>query len=250
MRPFLRPLVGCLIGTLLCVGSGVRAADFDYTWVEVSADGSRTKNTSAGAIGDADGTSFGFRGSLSISDAWYLTGGYLKESKSFRNDVVGTKLNLSTDQTFLDFGAGYHWKLADRTDLYAEAFILDSKVRHDLPVVSVRPSTQGGPPTQAVSKRVGTLDGRGPAAAFGMRHWASDELELEARMGAFHVTHRNGRTVRETQKGISVAARYHLSDALAAGVIFSFTRSNDPNFNNISKVGISLRFHPFKSSGS
>ena len=74
MRPFLRPLVGWLIGTLLCVGSGVRAADFDYTWVEVSADGSRTKNTSAGAIGDADGASFGFRGSLSISDAWYLTG--------------------------------------------------------------------------------------------------------------------------------------------------------------------------------
>ena len=251
MRPFLRPLTGWLAGVLLCLGWGpvVRAADFDYTWIEVWVDGSKTKNTSRGALDDADGTSFGLRGSLAISDSWYLTGGYLRERKSFRNDVAGTKLDLDTDQRFLDFGAGYHWKLADRTDLYAEASILDSKVDHELPVVSVRPSPRG-PPVPAVSKRVGTLDGRGPALALGVRHRVGDELELEARIGAVHFIHKNSRTVRETQRGVSVAGRYHLSDALAAGVFFSFTRSNDSNFNNISKVGISLRFHPSGSSGS
>ncbi len=236
----------------VCLGasSGVLAADFDYTWIEVQVDGSKTKNTSTGAVEDADGTSFGLRGSLAISDSWYLTGGYLKERKGFGNDVAGTKLDLDTDQTFLDFGAGYHWKLADRTDLYAEASVLDSKVRHDLPVVSVRPSPRGGPPVPVVSKRVGTLDGRGPALALGVRHWADDELELEARIGAVRFVHKNSRTVRETQKGISAAARYHLSGALAVGSFLSFFRSNDPNFDNIWKFGLSLRFHPSRLQGS
>ena len=249
MRLFLSTLASLIAGALFFVGSGA-ASDFDYTWTEAWVDGSRTKNTSTGAIGDADGTSFGIRGSVSISDGWYLTGGYLKESKGFLNDVAGTKLNLETDQTFLEFGAGHHWMLADRTDMYAEMSILDSKVRHDLPVVSARPPPQGGAPIPVVSKRVGTLDGRGPAAAFGVRHWASDEVELEARIGAFRVIHRNGRTVRETQRGISVAARYHLSDAVAASVFLSFTGSNDPNFDNISKIGVSFRYYPFKSPGS
>ena len=76
-----------------------------------------------GAVENADGTSFGLRGSFAIFDSWYLTGGYLKERKSFGNDVAGTKLGLDTDQTFLDVGAGYHWKLAGRTGLYAEASV-------------------------------------------------------------------------------------------------------------------------------
>ena len=251
MRAFLRPLAGWTAGALLCLGSGpvARAADFDYTWIEAWVDGTKTKNTSMGAVEDADGASFGFRGSFAISDSWCLTGGYLKESKSFRNDVAGTKLDLDTDQRFLDLGAGYHWKLADRTDLYAEASVVDSKVDHELPVVAARPSLRG-PPVVTVSKRTGTLDGRGPALAFGARHWARDNLELEARIAAVRFIHRNSRTVRETQRGISVAGRYHLSDALADGAFLSFTRSNDSNFDNIAKLGVSLRFHPSGSSGS
>ena len=251
MRSFLHSFVGWLAGALLClgVGSGVRAADFDHTWIEVWVDGSKTSNTSVGAADDADGASFGLRGSLAISDSWYLTGGYLKERKSFSNDVVGTKIDLDTDQTFLDLGAGYHWKLADRTGLYAEAAVVDSKVHHDLPVVGP-PSPGRGPPVPVVSKRVGTLDGRGPALAFGVRHWASEELELEARIGAVRFTHRNSRTVREMQRGASVSGRHHFSDTLAAGAFLSFTRSNDSNFDDIWKIGLSLRFHPSGSPSS
>ena len=127
---------------------------------------------------------------------------------------------------------------------------MDSKVRHDLTVVSVRPSPRGGPPAPVVSKRVGTLDGRGPALAFGVRHWAGEALELEARTGVVRLTHGNSRTVREVQRGISVSGRHHFSDALAAGAFLSFTRSNDSNFNDIWKVGLSLRFHPSGPPGS
>ena len=127
------------------------AREFNYSYFELVADASDTDNTHEFAVEDAEGTLFGFRGSFEIFDSWYVEVGYSREKKEgfvTECDVGGIerrclerdspergipiKLVLDSDQTFLEFGIGYHLKIAEQTDLYAEVFALDTEVEHDI----------------------------------------------------------------------------------------------------------------------
>ena len=223
---------GVVTGLVLWSGlsGGLQAADFSYRYFEISGDVSATDNTSMGAAGDADGSFAALRASYEFAGVWHLRAGYSRESKSFANDVADTRLTLHTDQRFLEFGAGYHHEVSERTDVYAEALVLDTRVDHDLPVIT--PSMRG-PPT--VSKRVGVLEGQGFGVGLGTRYWIAEGYELEGRVGIVDI-------LSEKEVTVAVGGRMHSSRNFALGAHVSFSKSSDANFDNIRKLGLSLRY--------
>ncbi len=66
-------------------------AEFSYDYLEFRGDMSLTDNTARGAVGDADGRLVGVAFSAGIGDAFYVTGGFSLEDKSFENEIASAR---------------------------------------------------------------------------------------------------------------------------------------------------------------
>ena len=163
-RAVKRCAIPVVIAWLAGLSTGANAADFSYSYLEVTADLSKTRNTAPAPLADdADGRLFGLAGSWEVFDAFYVKGAWSRETKKFGNEVARTRVDLDSRQTVSTLGAGYHVETGERTSFYAEALIIvDFEVEHSVPLVT--PSAFG-PPTVTTAQSVieGNGQGRDPA---------------------------------------------------------------------------------------
>ena len=219
------------------------AAEFSYGYLERTADVSKTENTAAAPLeDDAYGRLFGIVGSWEVFDSFYVKGAWSRETKDFRNEVALTPVDLDSKQTVIDLGAGYYFDAGERTNIYAEALaIVDFEVEHRIPIVV---PAQSGPPS--VSKADSTIYGNGFSAAVGVRHWIGERLELESRLSRTHTRAdvlRTGETISDAETMFRIGAHLHPADAVSVGAFLSYSKHTDDNFDNIRKLGVSLRYH-------
>ena len=113
------------------------AAQFSYSYLEVTADLSRTKNTADVPIEeDAAGWRFGVAGSVEVFESLYARGVWSQETKEFSNLVAHTRVDLDSRRTVTALGAGYHLELGARSSVYAEALaIVGFNVEHTIPLL-------------------------------------------------------------------------------------------------------------------
>ena len=223
-----------------------------YSYVELVGDFSRTDNTARGAVSNASGRFYSVTGSFGFAESFYVRVAASKEDKNFTNDVFGfgVQTDLDTAQRFAEAGAGFHIGINPVTDVYAELIGMDSKVEHDLPCINsdsdchkllspeagrilgeLRGSGRDARPPE-VSTIVGVLAGRGLGGKLGIRSKLSDGFELESSL-------RVNQIIDETDYTLGLGGRYSM-----LGVTALFTKSTDRNFDNIKKLGLSLR-HEF-----
>ncbi|MDD9982512.1 MAG: hypothetical protein OXU81_14345 [Gammaproteobacteria bacterium] len=207
------------------------------------ADLSRTENTAEAPLGgDADGRLFGIGGSWEVFDSFYVKGTWSRETKEFRNEVALTPVDLDSEQTVAALGGGYHWDAGEQTGIYAEALaIVDFDVEHRIPIVV---PSQSGPPS--VSTVESSIEGNGFSAAVGMRHWIAEGLEIEGQLSRTHTRAdivRTGGEISDSETMFRVGGHVHPGDGWSAGAFFSYSKHTDDNFDNIRKLGISLRYH-------
>ena len=219
------------------------AAEFSYRYVEAVADLSRTENTAEAPLGgDADGRLLGIGGSWEVFDSLYVKGCWSQETKDFRNEVALMPVDLDSEQTVFALGGGYHWDAGEQTSIYAEALaILDFDVKHRIPVVV--PSRSGSPSVSTVES---SIEGNGFIAALGVRHWIAEGLELEGQVSRTHTRAdvvRTGGAISDSETMLKVGGHVHPGDGWSAGAFISFSKHIDDNFDNIRKLGVSLRYH-------
>ena len=132
------------------------AAEFSYSYLEMTADLSKTRNTAAAPVEDeADGRLFSIAGSWQVFDSFYVKGLWSRETKEFSNEVAGKELNLDSKQTITALGGGYHFEAGERTSIYVETLaIVDFEVEHSIPLVT---PSMFGPPT--VTKTDSVIEG-------------------------------------------------------------------------------------------
>ena len=231
------------LAILLSLSASSSAAEFSYSYLELTADVSKTENTAAApSEDDAHGQLFGIVGSWEVFDSFYVKGAWSRETKDFRNEVAHTPVDLDSQQTVFALGAGYHFDAGERTSIYAEALaIVDFEVEHRIPIVV---PSHSGPPS--VSKADSTIYGNGFSAAVGVRHWIGERLELEGRLSRTHTRAdvlRTGETISDAETMFRIGAHLHPADALSVGPFLSYSKHTDDNFDNIRKLGVSLRYH-------
>ena len=226
-----------------CLPVSSPAAEFSYSYLELMADMSKTENTASDPLEkNAHGRLLGLAGSWEVFDSLYLKGVWSRETKDFRNEVARTPVDLDSRQTIFALGAGYHFDAGERTSIYAEALaIVDFEVDHRIPIVVPLPS---GPPF--VSTADSTIDGKGFSAAVGVRHRIGERLEIEGQLSRTHTRAdvvRTGGKISDSETMFRIGAHVHLAERVSVGPFLSFSKHTDDNFDNIRKLGVSLRFH-------
>ena len=232
-----------VLGSLAGFSTGANAADFSYSYLEVTADLSKTRNTAPAPLADdADGRLFGLAGSWEVFDAFYVKGAWSRETKEFGNEVARTPVDLDSRQTVSTLGAGYHVESGEGTSFYAEALILvDFEVEHSIPLVT--PSAFG-PPTVTTTQSV--IEGNGLGGALGIRYWVSENVELEGQLSRIHTSadvRRTGGEISDSETMLRIAAYVHAGGGVSVGGYLSYSKHTDDNFDNIRKLGVSLRYH-------
>ena len=231
------------LSLLASLSAGANADEFSYSYLEIAADLSRTRNTAEAPLeDDSQGRLFGVAGSFEVFDAFYVKGAWSRETKEFSNEVAGMPVDLESRQTLATLGAGYHAEAGGWTSFYAEALlIVDFKVEHSIPLVT--PSASG-PPTVTTAQSV--IEGNGLGGALGIRHWIAEDLELEGQLSRLHTSAdvpRAGREISDSETMLRLAAHVHAGGGLSVGGYLSYSKHTDPNFDDIRKLGISLRYH-------
>ena len=201
-----------------------------YSYIDLRADISKTGNEWPGARSDAAERLVGIAASWNVHESWYLKADYSLERSTFSNAVAGTVLKLRTKHTILTAGGGRFWAVGNGTDLYAEGFVLHSRVDHEFP--DVKP-VEGGMPT--VGKRASAIEDTGFGAAVGVRHMLDGATEIEAR---FEV-----RDVYDfTETAVTVAGRRSLTDSLSLGLYVSCGGTTKRNAGATARIGAALRY--------
>ena len=229
--------------TLCMLPAGPNAAEFSYSYLEVSADLSKTENTARAPLeDDADGQLFGITGSWEVLDPIYVKGAWSRETKEFGNAVAGIPVNLDTRQTVTMLGAGYHFEPAELTSIHVEALVIvDFEVKHSIPLVV--PSAFG-PPKVTTTQSV--IEGTGYGGAVGVRHWIFENIELEGQVLRIHTSGdipRTGNRFSDSETMLRIGGQMHTGGGLSFGGFLSYSTHTDDNFDNIRKLGISLRWH-------
>ena len=230
------------LAALAALPASSGAAEFSYSYVEAVADLSRTRNTAEAPLGgDADGRLLGIGASWEVLDSLYVKGAWSRETKDFRNEVALTPVDLDSEQTVFALGGGYHWDAGEQTSIYAEALaIVEFDVKHRIPIVA---PPRSGPPS--VSTVESSIEGNGFIAAVGLRHWIAEGLELEGQLSRTHTRAdvvRTGGDISDSETMLRVGAHVHPGDGWSVGAFVSFSKHTDNNFDNIRKLGVSLRY--------
>ena len=232
-----------VLASLASLPAGASAADFSYSYLEVTGDLSKTRNTAEAPLEeDADGRLFGIAGSFEVFDGYYLKGAWSRETKEFGNEAAGTPVDLDSRQTVTTLGAGYRVEAGERTSFYAEALmIVDFEVEHSVPLVI---SSASGPP--AVTTTQSVIGGNGLGVAFGIRHWIFENVELESQLSRIHTSAdvpRTGGEISDSETMLRIAGHVHAGGGLSVGGYLSYSKHTDDNFDDIRKLGVLLRYH-------
>ena len=232
-----------VLASLAGLSAGANAAEFSYSYLEVAADLSKTRNTAEAPLeDDADGRLFAVAGSWEVFDKFYVKGAWSRETKEFGNEVAGAPVDLDSRQTMITLGAGYHVEAGERTSLYAEALVVaDFEVEHSIPLVT--PSAFG-PPTVTTTQSV--IEGNGLGGALGIRHWLSGNVEIEGRLSRTHTrgdVPRTGGEFSDSETMLGIAGHVHAGGGLSVGGYLSYSKHTDVNFDDIRKLGVTLRYH-------
>lgn len=232
-----------VLASLAGLSTGANAADFSYSYLEVTADLSKTRNTAPAPLADdADGRLFGLAGSWEVFDEFYVKGAWSRETKEFGNEVARTPVDLESRQTISMLGAGYHFEADEQTSLYAEALVIvDFEVKHSVPLVT--PSAFGPP---AVTTTQSVIKGNGLGGALGIRHWVSENIEFEGQLSRIHTAGdvpRTGGEISDSETMLRIAAHVHAGGGVSVGGYLSYSKHTDDNFDDIRKLGVSLRYH-------
>ena len=106
MRRFVTPITLAVLAGLPASGY---AAEFSNSYLEMTADLSKTENTAANPVKkDANGRLSGIAASWEVFGSFYVKGAWSRERKEFENEVARTPVNLNSNQTMTTLGAGYH----------------------------------------------------------------------------------------------------------------------------------------------
>ena len=234
-------LVALVLFAGVPVSSG--AAEFSYSYLEITADLSKTRNMAEAPLEeDADGRLFGIAGSFEVFDGFYLKGAWSRETKEFGNEAAGAPVDLDSRQTVSTLGAGYHVEAGERTGFYAEALmIVDFEVEHSVPLVT---SSAFGPP--AVTTTQSVIEGNGFGGTLGIRHWISESVELEGQLSRIHTSAdvpRTGGEISDSETMLRIGGHVHTGGGLSVGGYLSYSKHSDDNFDDIRKFGVSLRYH-------
>jgi hypothetical protein len=122
------------------------AGELSYTYVEAGIAQVDVDIDEFASSVDFDG--FQLRGSVAVSDAFYLFGGH----GSTNNDDAGLDIDFSESQ----FGVGYHFGLSERADLLAELGAVRQEIDFD---------------------GIGSVEADGGRASVGVRALLSDNFE-------------------------------------------------------------------------
>jgi len=262
-RSLLR-LVG--VGTLLlCTLPAAATEDirFSYSYVELAGDLSRTHNTARGAVGDSPGRMLSIGAAREVNDRVYFHGKLSTEDKDLQNDVFGFggTTDLDTTQQVAALGIGLRAPVTTATDAFAEAAAMHSTLDHRIPCVtdtagtchSIRTSRgrqitaayfaslrayvpgSGPPPAPPAVRSIDRkLDDTGLGFRIGARHRLSASSEVHAGL-AFH------RILEQNERALTAGLRHRIGGNWQLGALLSYARSTDSNFDNIRKLGLSLR---------
>ena len=219
------------------------SAEFSYSYLEVTADLSKTRNTATAPLADdADGRLIGIAGSWEVFDQIYVKGTWSRETKEFGNEVAGVPLDLESRQTLAMLGAGYHVEVGERLSIYAEALaVVDFEVEHTVPLVT---RSANGPP--AVTTTQSVIEGDGLAAALGLRYRVGENVELEGQVSHFRTRAdvlRTGGEISDSETMIRIGGQFYTGHGLSVGGHVSYSTHTDDNFDDIRKLGASLRYH-------
>ncbi|MCY4591074.1 MAG: hypothetical protein OXE86_11080 [Alphaproteobacteria bacterium] len=234
-----------LIALALLAGlsADASAAEFSYSYLEVTADLSKTKNTATAPLeDDADGRLIGIAGSWEVFDSIYIKGTWSRETKEFGNEVAGVPLDLESRQTLAMLGAGYHFEPGERLSVYAEALaIVDFKVEHTVPLVT---RSARGP--AAVTTTDSVIEGDGLAAALGVRYRVDENVELEGQLSHMRTEAdilRTGGDISDSETMLRIGGQFYTGHGLSVGGYFSYSKHTDDNFDHIRKLGAFLRYY-------
>ncbi len=227
---------------LILLPASVAANDFSYTYIEAIADASKTRNTADAPVEkDADGNLLGFEASWEIAGAFYVKGAWSRETKDFANEVARTALELDSEQVVTSLGAGYHIERGERTSFYLEAAaILELEVDHSVPHVT---PSRFGPPV--VTTQDSTIDGDGYSATLGIRRAVGSRWEMDSALSRLHTSGdvlRTGDTLSDSETLLRIGGRFYATDGLSLGAFVSYSRHTDDNFDDIRKLGATLRY--------
>lgn len=228
-----------------------QAEELTFSYFEVTGDLSRTENTAAAPLDDnADGRFFGIEGSWEVMERFYVKGSWSNETKEFSNEVARTPLNLDSEQRTLAFGGGYYQPIgtAKSTSWYGELmYLADFTVDHLVPLVT--PQTFGPP---MVTTTDSTIEGNGFSAALGLRRSILENVEIEGQFAWIQTSadiSRTGESISDSESMLRAKARWYIGNELSIGAFASFSKHTDNNFDNIQKIGVSLRYD-FSPGGS
>ena len=118
---------------------------------------------------------------------------------------------------------------------------MDFEVEHSIPLVT--PSVSG-PPTVTTTDSI--IEGSGPGAALGIRHWIAGNVELEGQLSRIHTRadiSRTGGKISDSETMLRIGGHVHARGGLSVGGYFSYSKHTDVKFDNIRKLGVSLRYH-------
>ena len=118
---------------------------------------------------------------------------------------------------------------------------MDFEVEHLVPVVA---SSRSGPPS--VSASDSTIEGNGFAAALGVRHRVGGSVELEAHLSRTQIRGgvlRTGEEFTVSAAMLRAGGRVDVGGGVSVDSFFSQAKHTGVNFDNIRKLGVSLRHH-------
>ena len=231
------------LALLAGLSADASSAEFSYSYLEVTADLSKTRNTAPAPLSDdADGQLIGIAGSWEVFESIYIKGAWSRETKEFGNEVAGVPLDLESRQTLAMLGAGYHFEPVEQVSVYAEALVIaDFEVEHTVPLVT---RSAFGPPTVTTTDSV--IEGDGLAAALGVRYRVLKNVELEGQFSHMRTKAdvlRTGGEISDSETMLRIGGQFYTGHGLSVGGHVSYSKHTDDNFDHIRKLGVSLRYY-------
>ena len=89
------------------------------------------------------------------------------------------------------------------------------------------------------------IEGYGLGAALSIRRWIGENVELNGYLSRVHTSGdvpRTGAEISDSETTLRFGGRVHAAGRLSVGGFVSYGKHTDLNFDNIRKLGVSLRY--------
>ena len=219
------------LATLAGLSTGANAADFSYSYLEITADLSKTRNTAPALWRTMPMAGCSGSGLLGIVRFVLRQGLMVEGDQGVRQRGRAHRVDLDSRQTVTALGAGYHFEAGERTGVYAEALVIvDFEVEHSIPLVT--PSAFG-PPTVTTTQSV--IEGNGLGGALGIRTGLPRTWNSKPALAHPYPRDvpRTGGKISDSETMLRIGGHVHASGGVSVGGHFSYSKHTDDNFDNI-----------------